>query len=790
MTFIQNLISDEIIYALGWTMIHSLWQGMLIAFLLAFGLFFLQKRSSRLRYEVASLSLFLILISSICTFIWLYDKVATSPLSAILLFGNSIGEGGNVANTPGFFQAATQYFNQHLPLIVTVWLTGVAFFLLRLMGGLAYIQRLKFQHNRPLGDYWQQKLKQITERLPLQRPVKLLESSLINVPMVLGYFKPVILLPIGAVNNLTVQEVEAILAHELAHVHRNDYLLNIILSFIEVLFYYHPAVWFISANIRNERENCADDIAVQLCGSSLTYAKALVSLQELEPSVPAFAMPFSSSKNQLLNRIQRILHQPQTRSNIRERLLATGMLLIALLLLSVSTGEANDTKTKLREFLPLPSKNLQLDVEIDDMEPFLRGVREVKITTATIPVPDTIPPHRTTRSSSHQTIITDDKDGKKVEVELRDGEITKLKVDGKKIPASDYAQYEEMVNELRNDIPKPPAPPVPPAPVMAPRSPRPNAAPLPPAPPSPPGVRAPSPPSPPAPPAPPTPRFDGGVSTIIITTDEEGSQQVINIDGEGTESMDISIDDDKVYLNGELLEDVDEIYVVEGDGHQFSWSDREDFNWDGKEFKLYGLDNLDSLINLGESVHFEFVDGSDFEFDINVEEWNIEVEESMEELQESLREMKEKERELMHKYKQEVRDAQREELKERQEEMREQRMEMQNQVREQMEERRVEMQELRETARQKSVEARAEIHRMKKEIREAQKMEMQELEQHLIKDGLIKESGDDFTLHLDNKKLRVNGKRQSAELHKKYVEIFRKKADAGHDFNININRKN
>ena len=134
------------------------------------------------------------------------------------------------------------------------------------------------------------------QRIPLRRKVLLLESALVKVPMVIGYFKPMILMPLGAVNNLSAQEVEAILAHELAHVWRNDYLLNILFSFIEVLFYYHPAVWFISANIRSERENCADDLAIQLCGNSLTYAKALVSLQKLNPAVPAFAMPFFGLK--------------------------------------------------------------------------------------------------------------------------------------------------------------------------------------------------------------------------------------------------------------------------------------------------------------------------------------------------------------------------------------------------------------------------------------------------------------------------------------------------------------
>jgi hypothetical protein len=150
--------------------------------------------------------------------------------------------------------------------------------------------------------------------------------------MVIGHLKPVILFPIGAINRLNPNEVEAILAHELAHVMRNDYALNIIQSVIEALFYFHPAVWWISAQIRAERENCCDDVAIELCGNSMTYAKSLVSVQEMAYYSPQMAMAFAgkSGKNQLLMRVQRVLNQPQNKTNIREKLIAT-CLLVALM---------------------------------------------------------------------------------------------------------------------------------------------------------------------------------------------------------------------------------------------------------------------------------------------------------------------------------------------------------------------------------------------------------------------------------------------------------------------------
>jgi len=111
--------------------------------------------------------------------------------------------------------------------------------------------------------------------------------------MTIGALKPIILFPIGAVTYLSVEQMEAILAHELAHIRRNDYFFNILHSLVEIIFYFHPAVWWLSNTIRNERENCCDDIAVSVSGNSLSYAKALVNLQELHAHSPTLAMGFA-----------------------------------------------------------------------------------------------------------------------------------------------------------------------------------------------------------------------------------------------------------------------------------------------------------------------------------------------------------------------------------------------------------------------------------------------------------------------------------------------------------------
>ena len=316
---LKEMISEEFIYALGWTVVHSLWQAILIALGMALILLALRKKTALVRYWVANLALLLVLVVSALTFIDLYQIAGNEQARHLTLIINeqtaSILLGGDSTSIfQQFSQQFQQYFNEHLPLIVTVWLVGVAFFILRLFGGLAYIQYLKYNFNTPLPDYWQKQLDALKTKIPVKRTVELTESALVKVPMVIGYFKPVILLPIGIVNELEPEQVEAILAHELAHIYRHDFLLNILQSVVEVLFYFNPAVWWISANIRTERENCCDDIAVRLCGNSLAYAKALVNIQEMNTASPSFAMTFAGRQknNQLLNRVKRILNQPQT----------------------------------------------------------------------------------------------------------------------------------------------------------------------------------------------------------------------------------------------------------------------------------------------------------------------------------------------------------------------------------------------------------------------------------------------------------------------------------------------
>ncbi|MEM9991807.1 MAG: M56 family metallopeptidase, partial [Bacteroidota bacterium] len=241
---------------------------------------------------------------------------------------------------------------------------------------------------------------------------------------------------------LSVQEVEVILAHELAHIARHDYLFNILQSIVEVLFFFHPVVWWLSANIRKERENCCDDLALHLCNDPLIYAKTLVCVEELQQTFrPPLAMTLFGSKKQLLTRVQRILNHPQSKSNTMEKMTATALLLLALCGYA-ATNSFEQTNSETNAITTTTSSTES----------------EVRISDTSTPL-DTLP----SRTYSNLRIKNDEQN---VHVKVRNGEIQYLKVDGKKIKPADFKDYENMVENLSEDTP--PASPVPPTPPNAP----------------------------------------------------------------------------------------------------------------------------------------------------------------------------------------------------------------------------------------------------------------------------------------------------------------------------------
>jgi beta-lactamase regulating signal transducer with metallopeptidase domain len=334
---LDKLLISPAADALGWTLLHAVWQGFTIVLPTAAALHLLRNRSSAFRYRIGILSLCAQLLASVITFSYYYE--ATTPVPGI----NSSQWLAPTWHQDSFVipwhQQVRQFLEGHLSQFVLVYLIGLLVFGFRLAGGWLYLQRLSRFATPPANALWNTVVNQLRTTMALQSVVQIRESASIAVPIVVGIIKPVLLIPIGLATSLSAQEIEAVLAHELAHVKRQDYAINLLQSLVDVLYFFHPALWWLSARVREERELCCDDLAVQACGGDgRRLAQALARIEELRlpqaNSTPALAMAFVKKRLQLLHRVRRILGVP-TRSIVSNRSLA-GLTLITVLLLSAS----------------------------------------------------------------------------------------------------------------------------------------------------------------------------------------------------------------------------------------------------------------------------------------------------------------------------------------------------------------------------------------------------------------------------------------------------------------------
>ena len=338
----KSYISDLLIDGVGTTLLHSIWQGGVVVVILSLVLYLLPRHNVQLKYWLSVTALTGLLFWTGYT---LNHSIFAATISPSVVSGNISGVAfsnetvlsGNGIN----FHAIKAFINQQITAIkpymdtlVLVWLLGVLFFLLRLQGSIFYLKRLRSTGARSVPLVWQQKAIQLSERLGVGRTVQLLESKLVEVPMVIGHLKPVVLLPMGMLTGLTVAEVEAILAHELAHVKRYDYLINLVQTVVESLLFFNPAVWWISQTIRKHRELCCDDIAVRCCGNQMVYASALSNLGAWSLRSPALGMGLFKSENELLMRIKRLIYPQAGSRTVKEKFVPGLILMLTVLCLS------------------------------------------------------------------------------------------------------------------------------------------------------------------------------------------------------------------------------------------------------------------------------------------------------------------------------------------------------------------------------------------------------------------------------------------------------------------------
>ena len=213
--------------------------------------------------------------------------------------------------------------------IVTVWLFGVLTFTAINTGGWLQIRRLR-RSGVPVEDpAWNPWIAELRDRLGIKRLVAVLGSTRVDVPTVLGWARPVVLVPASALLGMNSRSLEALLLHELAHIRRHDLFVNLVQAAVETLLFYHPAVWWVSERVRCEREHCCDDLAVGLCGSRQDYVRALADMEKLRLATPKMAI--AADGGSLVERIRRLTGStPQRNGGSTRWAMGIGILALAL----------------------------------------------------------------------------------------------------------------------------------------------------------------------------------------------------------------------------------------------------------------------------------------------------------------------------------------------------------------------------------------------------------------------------------------------------------------------------
>lgn len=301
MNLADRFTASPFIETLGGVLLHFLWQGTLIAILLAIALWAIRARAAALRYTVCCAAMLLMIAAPLLTL----ALALALPSAPPALPGSAAFPGRLLPYQPLVETLVHSPLGPALPWIVAVWIAGVALLSMRLIGGWRRARSMTRSGVSSVAVAIEERAATLARRLGVTRPVKLLQSSMAHVPCAIGWLKPVILIPAGLITGLTPTQLESLLAHEIAHIRRYDYLFNLFQIAIETILFYHPAVWWTSRQMRQEREHCCDDLAVATCGDALTYARALAELEGFRAAAPRLAV--AATGGDLMQRVRRLV---------------------------------------------------------------------------------------------------------------------------------------------------------------------------------------------------------------------------------------------------------------------------------------------------------------------------------------------------------------------------------------------------------------------------------------------------------------------------------------------------
>jgi len=326
-------LAPDVLRNLGLALSHFVWQGAAIGALAAAAIAFARRAAARYALGVAALCL--MLAAPVATFLVLNHSDPAPASTPDLALAVALQTAANISANPAMRVPPAE---PTVPLNVTamnwlvaVWFAGVLLFSLRTAGGFFVVAGLRRRDSAPVATELLSLCRDLQQRLGITRAVRYCESLHLDAPAVLGWFRPVVFLPVTALTGLSEAQLRAVIAHELAHIRRFDAFVNLFQVAVETLLFYHPAVWWLSKRIRAERENCCDDVALSVCGNPAEYARALALMEEWRVA-PSFAM--AANRGPLASRVARLLGLGEKGSSLRNAGVAFGILCVATALVA------------------------------------------------------------------------------------------------------------------------------------------------------------------------------------------------------------------------------------------------------------------------------------------------------------------------------------------------------------------------------------------------------------------------------------------------------------------------
>jgi bla regulator protein BlaR1 len=309
----KTLFESSFAQLVAETLLHSIWQGALLTVIVFFLFKWIKAKNATARYAIGIGALVSLIIINVISFVLLLPNTNVSGD-----ISTNQTNGLPILETMGSLSSSLLPIEQSsylLSYFMIFWVSGLMFLSIRLTLKFYHAQSLKLRGIASPPIILEEALERLVTNLKINRPVRIMESVAVITPSVIGHFKPLILFPVGLANGLTMEQVESIIIHELAHIKRNDYLINLLQSFVEVVYFFNPFVWLISSISRQERENICDDIALASGVSSLAYASTLAELFQRKYYQSNLSLSFSKNSKLTLKRIRRIMKKESNNNN-------------------------------------------------------------------------------------------------------------------------------------------------------------------------------------------------------------------------------------------------------------------------------------------------------------------------------------------------------------------------------------------------------------------------------------------------------------------------------------------